>query len=98
MPTSCAGVDNCVKFTWVKSQDAFRYKDGRWISSTISACFPGTASAPLDKVGVYLNTTHPMMTRLFWNSINLADRAVLNFEPLPTASCNGKGSALGGHT
>lgn len=97
MPTTCAGVANCVRFTWVKSQDAFRYREGKWLSSTISACFPGSATYPLDRVGVYLNTTHKMITGLFGTGITLDDRTVMNFEPLPTASCNGKGAASGGH-
>ena len=97
MPTSCAAVTACVKFTWVKSQDAFRYKDGKWLSSTISACFPGTATNPLDRVGVYLNTSHKMLTGLFGATIGLSDSTVMNFEPLATESCNGKGAAQGGH-
>lgn len=98
MPTDCSGVASCVKFTWVVSQSAFRYASGTWDSKTISACFPGSASSPLDRIGVYVNTTHRMMTGLFGSTISIKDRSVADFEPLPTTSCNGSGSAAGGHT
>ncbi len=98
MPSSCGTVANCVKFTWVKSQNAFRYADGKWLSSTISACFPGTAANPLDRVGIYLDTTHKMITGMFGAKLNLSDSTVMNFEPLPTESCTGKGLTQGGHT
>jgi Flp pilus assembly protein TadG len=97
MPSSCSGYTNCVMFNWVPSQSAFRYAGGSWNSTTISACFPGTASTPLDRIGVYVNTTHKMMTGLFGSSITIKDRAVMDFEPLPTISCNGNGAANGGH-
>ena len=97
MPTSCTGYTSCVMFTWVASQAAFRYSGGTWTSSSISACFPGTSSNPLDRVGVYVNTTHKMITGLFGTSISIKDRAVMDFEPLPTASCNGTGTTTGGH-
>ena len=98
MPTSCASVTNCVMFQWRASSSQFRYVSGAWNSTSISACFPGTATNPLDRVGVYMHATHPMMTGLFGQGLGLQDRAVMDFEPLPTASCNGKGVTLGGHS
>ncbi len=85
MPTSCAGIAACVRFEWRGGE--FRYSEGAWDSRSISACFPGTAAKPLERVGVYLNTTHTTFTGLFTKEITLDDRAVMNFEPLPTASC-----------
>lgn len=87
VPSSCTGVPNCVRFTWKASQDKFRYAGGAWNSSTISACFPGNATKPLDSVGVAMVAQHKFFTGLFGKTITLADRATLNFEPLPTATC-----------
>jgi hypothetical protein len=103
MPANCAGVASCVRFTWKQSANGgtggFRYTDGSWNSSTISACFPGSQNSPLDRVGVFMNATHHMMTGLFGASLTISDRAVFDFEPLPTATCNGTGStATGGHS
>jgi hypothetical protein len=103
MPSNCASYNNCVRFTWQPNANsgagAFRYADGTWNSSTISACFPGNATNPLDRVGVYMNASHKMMTGLFGSSVTLADHSVFDFEPLPTTSCNGTGAtATGGHS
>lgn len=100
MPSNCSGYSNCVRFTWQQNANggagAFRYADGSWNSSSISACFPGNSSWPLDRVGVYMNATHKMVTGLFGSSITIADRAAFDFEPLPSASCNGSGTTAGG--
>jgi Flp pilus assembly protein TadG len=103
MPSNCSGYTSCVRFTWQANANggagAFRYADGSWTSSSISACFPGNASNPLDRVGVYMNATHRMMTGLFGSSVTVTDHAAFDFEPLPSASCNGTGStATGGHS
>lgn len=96
MPTECPA--NCVKFTWRAANDQFKYASGMWDSQTISACFPGTPSAAMDRVGIFIKAKHPMMTGLFGASISISDRAVMNFEPLATGNCNGKGPTLGGHS
>jgi Flp pilus assembly protein TadG len=95
--TDCGGAASCVKFTWVPAQSAFRYSSGTWNSTTISACFPGNTTNPLDRVGVYVNTTHRMITGLFGSTLSIKDRTVMDFEPLPTTSCNGTGPTSGGH-
>jgi hypothetical protein len=87
MPATCTGTPNCVRFVWRPTLDAFRYAEGTWTSTSISACFPGSVTYPMDRVGVYLNATHKMMTGLFGANITLSDRAVLDFEPLATQSC-----------
>lgn len=102
MPSTCGGVANCVKFTWQPNAGggtgAFRYADGTWLSKNISACFPGNAAWPLNRVGVYMNATHRMMTGLFGTSITISDRAAFDFEPLPSEHCDGSGNtATGGH-
>jgi hypothetical protein len=107
MPSNCSGFSNCVRFTWQQKANggagAFRYTDGAWSSSTISACFPGNPNSnpptPLDRVGVYMNAKHNMMTGLFGSSITITDHAVFDFEPLPSATCNGTGNPnTGGHS
>ena len=83
MPTSCAGIASCVMFKWRDTENKFRYNSGSWISSTISACFPGN----LDRVGVALVAKHKNFTGLFGSYLTLEDHAVMNFEPLPVQSC-----------
>ncbi len=87
MPADCSGTANCVKYVWRDSLDAFRYNSGTWDSKSISACFPGSAANPMDRVGIYLKSTHPMLTGLFGSSVSLTDRAVMDFEPLASQSC-----------
>ena len=41
----------------------------------------------MDRVGIYMKSTHPMMTGLFGSSITLSDRSVMDFEPLATQTC-----------
>ncbi len=90
MPATCGAISNCVRFVWSPSLDRFRYAEGTWTSSTISACFPGTPANPLDRVGVYLRATHRFLTNIFGSTMRVSDRAVMNFEPLATQNC-GKG-------
>lgn len=87
MPSSCAGITDCVKYVWRPAQDGFRFNSGSWNSATISACFPGSGANALDRVGIYLRANHKMMTGLFGTSIAISDRAVMDFEPLPTQTC-----------
>ena len=87
MPTGCAGYSNCVKFTWKASSNKFRYAEGSWNSTTISACFPGTVSKPLDRVGIEMVADHKTFTGLFGDSIKLEDHAVGTFEPLDAQHC-----------
>lgn len=87
MPADCNGVASCVKFTWRDSANAFRYSGGSWASSSINACFPGTPTAPQDRVGVFLQARHPFITGIFGDGITLSERAVMDFEPLPTDMC-----------
>lgn len=87
MPTSCAGFTNCVMFKWRDSDNAFRYFSGSWISTSINACFPGTSTFPLDRVGVQLVAKHENFTGLFGAGLNLEDHAVMDFEPLDTTHC-----------
>jgi hypothetical protein len=87
MPADCSATTNCVMFKWKPALNQFKYFSGTWTSTSISACFPGNATNPMDRVGIYLKASHPMITGLFGTSISLSDRAVMDFEPLATQSC-----------
>jgi Flp pilus assembly protein TadG len=83
---------NCVKYKWVPAKDQFRYFSGTWISSTVNACANSTAPA-IDVLGVYMLAKHDFVSGFFGKSVNIEDRAVFTFEPLPTLTC-----ASGAHT
>lgn len=87
MPADCSATANCVKFVWRASINQFKFNSGSWNSTSISACFPGSPTNPMDRVGIYLKASHPMITGLFGTSIPISDRAVMDFEPLATQSC-----------
>ncbi|WP_460840117.1 TadE/TadG family type IV pilus assembly protein [Nocardioides marmoraquaticus] len=87
MPTSCRGIANCVMFVWDAAANGFRWRSGYWDSARISACFPGTATSPLDSVGVYLNADSRPVTGFFGDGITMGSRAVMRFEPLPYETC-----------
>jgi hypothetical protein len=86
MPTSitacAAAATPCVAYKWQDSRDKFIYAGGTWSAKSVNAC-PATS----DSVGVYMHVTHGFITRMFGASIGLGDRAVMRFEPLPTATC-----------
>ena len=83
--TACAAATTpCVAYKWQDSRDRFIYAGGTWSAKSVNAC-PATA----DSVGVYMHVTHGFITKMFGASIALGDRAVMRFEPLPTASCAG---------
>lgn len=73
---------NCVRYTWVRSEDEFRFAGGSWISSTIAAC----ANQNPDSVGVFIRARHASVSGIF-GDIDVEDRAVFTFEPLPTVTC-----------
>ena len=80
----CKVAGNCVVYTWVKASDKFKYSaaDGSWTSSTINACVSNS-----DSVGVYLNSTHSYITKLFGSSTTISDRTIMRFEPLTAETC-----------
>ena len=86
--TDCKNALNCVVYTWsptaMSGAGKFQYNPtyGSWTSSTVNSC---VASA--DSVGVYLNTTHPYITKLFGSSIGISDRTTMKFEPLTADVC-----------
>jgi Flp pilus assembly pilin Flp len=97
-PNSCT--TNCVRFRWVDANDRFTYQSGSWISTSIGACV-GTDSSGLpkaDAVGVLIKSTHKFLLPLFGTSLALQDRTVMQFEPLPTDSCQAsRPIGSGGH-
>jgi TadE-like protein len=82
--TDCKNAGACVAYTWVKASDKFKYSstDGSWASSTINACVSNS-----DSVGVYLNTTHSYITKMFGSSSTISDRTIMRFEPLTAETC-----------
>lgn len=82
MPTSCAGIANCVRFRWRPAIDGFRYAEGSWDSKSVNACVNES-----DSLGVYLHATHPFITKMFGASMGVAGRSVMRFEPLADERC-----------
>lgn len=83
LPNSCAGVLNCVMYTWKPAQNQFRYTSGTWPSATINACFPNN----VDSVGVNVVADHDFLTGLFGGGLTLSEHSVMQFEPLLPATC-----------
>jgi hypothetical protein len=89
--SSCSS--NCVKYTWVAANDRFQYASGTWTSTTIGAC-----AGSSDAVGVIIKAHHNYLFGMFGTSAAVTDRAVMQFEPLPTDSCQAsKAVGSGGH-
>ena len=83
MPTSCAGVTSCVAYTWNELAGKFKYSGGTWDSRTVNACFPSN----IDLVGVQLIAEHTFLGGLLGTSMEMSERTVMNFEPLPVNLC-----------
>ena len=79
----------CVAYRWYPTQNRFRYAQGSWDSSQISACADPKAPTylPLDAVGVRLVVEHDWLTGIFGESMDLSDHSVMSFEPLANATC-----------
>jgi hypothetical protein len=82
--TSFACGTNCVRYVWDAGLDKFRYAGGSWISTTINAC---VNHPDRDAVGVAMVAEHPWITGLFGDGVEIKERAVMNFEPLPAEQC-----------
>ena len=82
--TSAVCAADCVKYVWSAAKGQFIYSSGSWSSASINACIndPGRMS-----VGVIMNATHPWITGLFGSGIAIAERSVMQFEPLPNEQC-----------
>jgi hypothetical protein len=84
---------NCVRYVWIDSVGRFQYASGSWASTSISACIGSS-----DAVGVLMKATHHFLTGMFGVTRSLSDRTVMQFEPLPTDSCQAnKPLGSGGH-
>jgi hypothetical protein len=82
--TSLTCSSSCVKFVWDAGLSKFRYGGGTWVSTTINACVNNAAR---DTVGVAMVARHPWVTGLFGSGVTITERAVMNFEPLPSDQC-----------
>src|SRR5262245_16204616 len=74
----------CVKYVWDPGLNKFRYAGGTWTSSSINACINDPSRMA---VGVLMNATHGWVTGLFGNGVNVQERSVMQFEPLPNDQC-----------
>jgi Flp pilus assembly protein TadG len=75
---------NCVKYVWDAATDKFRYDTGSWASASINAC---VNDANRMAVGVAMRAHHNWITGLFGNGVNMTERSVMQFEPLPNDLC-----------
>jgi hypothetical protein len=77
---------SCVKYVWDSglSTPAFRYSSGSWDSKSINAC---VNDAGLMAVGVAMHAHHPWVSGFFGDGVELEERTVMQFEPLPNESC-----------
>jgi Flp pilus assembly protein TadG len=82
--TSLTCSTNCVKYTWDDGLNKFRYSGGTWVSTTINAC---VNNVDRDTVGIAMVADHPWITGLFGSGATIRERAVMNFEPLPSDTC-----------
>lgn len=91
---TCSSTTQCVKYRWVDATNRFVYVSGGWASTSIAACAGGST----DAVGVYMKATHRFITGMFGVTMNVFDRAVMRFEPLPNDMCQAnKPIGGGGH-
>ncbi len=82
--TNIACATDCVKYVWDSGLNKFRYAGGTWASTTINAC---VNHASRQAVGVAMVADHPWITGLFGSGVELKERTVMNFEPLPSEQC-----------
>ncbi|MHB1140039.1 MAG: TadE/TadG family type IV pilus assembly protein [Microthrixaceae bacterium] len=72
---------NCIKFHWNAATQAFVYSSGSWTNP--DACLP----APVDSIGVYVQTEHDYITGFFGQKRKVEGHTVMRLEPLPTDQC-----------
>jgi TadE-like protein len=75
---------SCVKYIWDNGLGKFRYAGGTWISTSVNAC---VNHADRDSVGVAMVADHPWITGVFGDGVEISERTVMNFEPLPSEQC-----------
>ena len=76
---------NCVTYVWDDALNKFRYSSGAWDSTgQVNACVndPGR-----DSVGVAMRARHSWVTGLFGSGMDVTERSVMQFEPLPNDNC-----------
>ena len=90
MPTNCSGVDELREVHVAARRQRrrgcvpVRQRHVAVLHRSAPASL-GQARTQLDRVGVYMNVTHRMMTGMFGATLTLSDHAVFDFEPLPRA-------------
>jgi Flp pilus assembly protein TadG len=79
-----ASCSSCSKYVWNQATKTFVKTSSSWTATQQNACM-GTA----DSVGVWLHVEHAAFTHLFFNSVTLTDKAVMQLEPRPAGQCAG---------
>lgn len=72
---------SCIKYRWNAATDSFVYASGSWTNP--DACLP----APVDSIGVYVQTEHDYITGFFGQKRKVEGHTVMRLEPLPTDQC-----------
>jgi hypothetical protein len=76
---------NCVVYSWNPTTDKFVYLSGTWnTTATVNAC---VNDPNRDSIGVAIRAKHTWITGLFGNGVDLNERSVMQFEPLPNEQC-----------
>jgi hypothetical protein len=76
---------NCVTYVWDAGLDRFRFQSGSWNSTlSINAC---VNDPNRDAVGVAVRARHGWVSGLLGDGIDVTERSVMQFEPLPNDQC-----------
>ncbi|MCW2822914.1 MAG: pilus assembly protein [Marmoricola sp.] len=76
---------NCVVYTWDPTTNKFKYSSGTWNTTTqVNAC---VNDAGRHSVGIAVRIRHSWVTGLFGSGVDLTERSVMQFEPLPNETC-----------
>jgi hypothetical protein len=76
---------NCVTYSWNDTANKFQYQSGSWnTTAQVNAC---VNDPNRDSIGVALRAQHGWVTGLFGDDIEITERSVMQFEPLPNDQC-----------
>jgi len=76
---------NCVQYIWDDATNKFQFESGSWNSTTaVNAC---VNDPNRDAVGVALRARHTWVSGLFGDGVEMTERSVMQFEPLPNDQC-----------
>jgi hypothetical protein len=74
-----------VTYSWNDTANKFQYQSGSWnTTAQVNAC---VNDPNRDSIGVALRAQHGWVTGLFGDDIEITERSVMQFEPLPNDQC-----------